>query len=443
MVAAASRPRSGRRASRPRRTGPRPARTTGGTRRRRARGRPARRGSGRRRRSRRRPAASDPVAVEPAGRRIAHARGGAPGAGVEHVRGDGRAVVRAPYPPPMSELSIRVGDLHFSARWEPEAPQTIEVIRAMLPAARAADPLPLERRVDVDPVRRPAAGRGLGAPHVAPGARPPRALPGRHQRVRDLLPVRRRARRRRRSASWRRTTSRRSCPTRAGRTGCARSGGGACGRAPRRSRSPRPRSLTRGGPRRPRRHRRHGRRLAGRRRRGRGRPDRGDRAGPVRAGGDGARGRRRDRAARAARRRRRPHPHARRLATRSRTGSSRTRWRRRSAARRRSSRSTTRGRARRRRPRGRSRSGLREWQAATSADSAVDVGLSLVVTADQPDAARGDAGRHRGRRADAQGVHGLRLRGRRRDAAPGAGARPASAAGCSRSTARTGRSSRR
>jgi hypothetical protein len=33
----------------------------------------------------------------------------------------------------MSDLSIRVGDLHFSARWEPEAPQTIEVIRAMLP----------------------------------------------------------------------------------------------------------------------------------------------------------------------------------------------------------------------------------------------------------------------------------------------------------------------
>jgi hypothetical protein len=33
----------------------------------------------------------------------------------------------------MSDLSIRVGDLHFSARWEPEAPRTIEVIRAMLP----------------------------------------------------------------------------------------------------------------------------------------------------------------------------------------------------------------------------------------------------------------------------------------------------------------------
>jgi hypothetical protein len=33
----------------------------------------------------------------------------------------------------MSELSIRVGDLHFSARLEPEAPRTIEIIRAMLP----------------------------------------------------------------------------------------------------------------------------------------------------------------------------------------------------------------------------------------------------------------------------------------------------------------------
>jgi len=33
----------------------------------------------------------------------------------------------------MSDLSIRVGDLHFSARWEPEAEQTIAIIRAMLP----------------------------------------------------------------------------------------------------------------------------------------------------------------------------------------------------------------------------------------------------------------------------------------------------------------------
>ena len=33
----------------------------------------------------------------------------------------------------MTTLQIEVGDLHFSARWEPEAPQTIEAIRRMLP----------------------------------------------------------------------------------------------------------------------------------------------------------------------------------------------------------------------------------------------------------------------------------------------------------------------
>ena len=33
----------------------------------------------------------------------------------------------------MGDLSIRVGDLNFSARWEPEAPLTIEAIRGMLP----------------------------------------------------------------------------------------------------------------------------------------------------------------------------------------------------------------------------------------------------------------------------------------------------------------------
>src|SRR5687767_172844 len=38
------------------------------------------------------------------------------------------------YPPVMGELRISVGDdLHFSARWEAEAPQTIEAIRRMLP----------------------------------------------------------------------------------------------------------------------------------------------------------------------------------------------------------------------------------------------------------------------------------------------------------------------
>ena len=33
----------------------------------------------------------------------------------------------------MAELSITVGDLHFSAAWEPDAPRTRETVRALLP----------------------------------------------------------------------------------------------------------------------------------------------------------------------------------------------------------------------------------------------------------------------------------------------------------------------
>jgi Protein of unknown function (DUF3830) len=33
----------------------------------------------------------------------------------------------------MTDLSIRVGDLHFTARWEPEAPLTREAIERLLP----------------------------------------------------------------------------------------------------------------------------------------------------------------------------------------------------------------------------------------------------------------------------------------------------------------------
>ena len=36
----------------------------------------------------------------------------------------------------MSALQIRVGDLHFSARWEPDAPRTVEAVRALLPIRR-------------------------------------------------------------------------------------------------------------------------------------------------------------------------------------------------------------------------------------------------------------------------------------------------------------------
>jgi hypothetical protein len=37
------------------------------------------------------------------------------------------------YPAPMVGLQIRVGDLHFTARWEDAAPRTREALRAWLP----------------------------------------------------------------------------------------------------------------------------------------------------------------------------------------------------------------------------------------------------------------------------------------------------------------------
>ena len=65
------------------------------------------------------------------------------GLGVEHVGGDRRRGAASPsaglrrvsatYPPRMGKLNIDVGDLHFTARWEQAAPQTIEAIRRMLP----------------------------------------------------------------------------------------------------------------------------------------------------------------------------------------------------------------------------------------------------------------------------------------------------------------------
>ncbi len=33
----------------------------------------------------------------------------------------------------MANLTIRVGDLHFTARWEPDAPRTVEAVRRLLP----------------------------------------------------------------------------------------------------------------------------------------------------------------------------------------------------------------------------------------------------------------------------------------------------------------------
>ena len=69
--------------------------------------------------------------------------------------------------------------------------RTIEAIRTPAAPSLAAHPLSLERRIDLDPVWGLPPWRRLGEPHLASGTGPARPLPGRHQRMRDLLPLRR------------------------------------------------------------------------------------------------------------------------------------------------------------------------------------------------------------------------------------------------------------
>jgi hypothetical protein len=52
---------------------------------------------------------------------------------VQDVGGDGGTWIGHCYPPRMPNLTIRVGDLNFTARWEAEAPRTVEAVRRLLP----------------------------------------------------------------------------------------------------------------------------------------------------------------------------------------------------------------------------------------------------------------------------------------------------------------------
>ncbi len=52
---------------------------------------------------------------------------------VQDVGRDGWTVICHCYPPHMANLTIRVGDLHFTARWETDAPRTVEAVRRLLP----------------------------------------------------------------------------------------------------------------------------------------------------------------------------------------------------------------------------------------------------------------------------------------------------------------------
>ena len=52
---------------------------------------------------------------------------------VQDVGRDGGTEIGHCYPPRMPNLTIRVGDLNFTARWEAEAPRTVEAVRRLLP----------------------------------------------------------------------------------------------------------------------------------------------------------------------------------------------------------------------------------------------------------------------------------------------------------------------
>jgi len=66
-------------------------------------------------------------------KRDRQAGGGSPHFQVKDVGRDGRTVICHCYPPHMANLTIRVGDLHFTARWETDAPRTVEAVRRLLP----------------------------------------------------------------------------------------------------------------------------------------------------------------------------------------------------------------------------------------------------------------------------------------------------------------------
>lgn len=52
---------------------------------------------------------------------------------IQDVGRDGGTEIGHCYPPRMPNLTIRVGDLNFTARWETEAPRTVEAVRRLLP----------------------------------------------------------------------------------------------------------------------------------------------------------------------------------------------------------------------------------------------------------------------------------------------------------------------
>ena len=88
-------------------------------------------------------------------------------------------------------LEITAAGLRFVARWEEElAPNTVAAFKGDPPARGPDHPLPLERRVELDPVGRPRPRDRPRERDELPAPRRARALPRRAERDRAAVPVR-------------------------------------------------------------------------------------------------------------------------------------------------------------------------------------------------------------------------------------------------------------
>ncbi len=196
--------------------------------------RPRARGPARRARRR----APRPPPGQPVRRpRAARPRGAHAAARTHRVRGRPRRARRARPPAhprgedlqPMSDLTITAGPFAFEARWEREdAPEDLRGVRGPAAVPPEDHPRALERRVRVDPARRHEHRARVREPHEPPGAGRDPALPGRLQRDRDPVPLRRHAVREQDGPARRQPLP--HDHRRAG-SSCASSGAPCCGRA--------------------------------------------------------------------------------------------------------------------------------------------------------------------------------------------------------------------
>ena len=158
---------------------------------------------------------------------------------------DGGTEIGHCYPPRMPNLTIRVGDLNFTARWEPEAPRTVEAVRRLLPMRRQLIHCRWSGEGTWIPLGDVQTGVGYEhhTSHPAPGEL--LIYTGDLSEWRDPLPLRGLLVLLEAGPAGRQPLRHASSPMTAGATSCARWAGACCGMARRRSRSGRPADMGR------------------------------------------------------------------------------------------------------------------------------------------------------------------------------------------------------